>query len=172
MLLAHGGAGGSLGEGLILALPLLVLGGVLFIQKTVKPVVSVGLVAAGIAVVAGGMFVSQDDHEEEAPTPHGGGSYVAAVTGLCEARRVAASDPDEALRLFQDEAHVPLHDLAAEVGERDRAAAAALLEAKQTVESEVENEPLEGDALEADLDDLLDATVSGLAAIEVEAPTC
>lgn len=171
--MAHGGAGGSVGEALVLALPLLVLGVVLFIQKTVKPVVSVGLVVAGIAVVVGGMTIfAEDDHDAEASVPGGGGSYVGAVTGLCEARRVAEAEPDEAARLFTDEAHVPLHDLAAEVEDEDRAAAAALLEAKQAVESDLDDEPLQGETLEADLDELLKATVSGLAAIDVEAPTC
>lgn len=172
-MLAHGGAGGSTGEALILALPLLVLGVVLFVQKTVKPVVSLSLVAAGVAVVVGGMTVfADDDHDAEASVSGDGGSYVSLVTGLCEARRVASVEPEERERLFTDEVHVPLHDLAAAVEEEDRAAAATLLEMKQAVESDLAGEPVEGETLEAHLDELLEATIAGLAAIDVAAPTC
>ena len=41
---------------------------------------------------------------------------------------------DEARRVFQDQSHAYLHQLAAELQERDRSLAAELLEAKQQVE--------------------------------------
>jgi hypothetical protein len=41
----------------------------------------------------------------------------------------------EARRVFQDQSHAYLHELAAQLQERDRALAAQLLEAKQRVES-------------------------------------
>lgn len=172
MVLAHGG-GGSVGGALLVALPLLVLGVVLFFQKTVKPVVSVGLVVTGIAVVVLGMTIfAEDDGAAGASSPGGDQGYVSAVTGLCEARRVASAEPEEAVRLFQDRVHVPLHDIAAQVEEADRAAAAKLLEAKQEVEAEIEEGSLEGEVLEDRLGGLLDATVSGLAATDLVAPTC
>ena len=59
----------------------------------------------------------------------------AAVTGLCEAQSLASGGGlDEARQVFQDESHAYLHQLAADLQERDRSLAAELLEAKQQVE--------------------------------------
>ena len=59
----------------------------------------------------------------------------AAVTGLCEAQSLASGGGlDQARQVFQDQSHAYLHQLAAELQERDRSLAAELLEAKQQVE--------------------------------------
>ena len=169
----QGSHGGPNLEALVLALPMVVVGAVLLVQKTAKPIVSVGLVLGGIAVGGAGMTVlAGEDHDGEDPKVAPTNSYVGTVTGLCEARRLAPSRPEDAAALFQDRAHLDLHDLAAGVEGRDRAAAATLLEAKQAVEVDIEAERPDGETLERDLDELLDVTVTGLREIGVEAPTC
>lgn len=62
--------------------------------------------------------------------------YLSAGSGLCDAS--AAADVGElelARQGFYDTAHQPLHQLAVEVADVDRALAARLLEAKESVES-------------------------------------
>ena len=173
MLSAHGADGGPNFEALVLALPMLVVGVILFVQKSAQPIVPVLLVLGGIAIGGAGMTVLDgDDHDGEGSKVAPTSSYVGTVTGLCEAGRLAPSRPEEAAALFQDQAHVDLHDLAAEVEESDRAAAAALLEAKQAVEADIEADQPDGERLEQDLDELLDAAVAGLRELDVEAPTC
>ena len=173
MVLSHGAEGGANLEALILAVPLVVLGVVFFVQKSAKPIVSVVLVLAGFAIGAGGLtFLSGDDHDDAEASPSEDAAFVGAVTGLCEARRVAPSDPAAADELFFDESHVPLHDLADKAGENDREAAARLLQTKQAVEARLESDEVDGDALEADLSELLEATVVALRAVGTEAPTC
>lgn len=173
MPLAHGGETGANFEALVLAVPMVILGVVFFIQKSTKPMVPIVLVLGGIAIGAAGLTVlASDDHDAEGSKVAATNSYVGAVTGLCEARAVASTEPDEATRFFRDEAHVDLHALAAQVGEEDRAAAAALLEAKQAVEADLDASEVNGQTLVQELDELLEATVAALRAIDIEAPTC
>jgi hypothetical protein len=90
------------------------------------------IVAVGIAVVAASCTGS-----DEKPAPTGGQSRgpQAAVEGLCEAETLAAGGlQDEAQQVFQDQSHAYLHELAAQLQERDRDLAGQLLEAKQEVE--------------------------------------
>ncbi|MGH8870451.1 MAG: hypothetical protein ACRDWS_00520 [Acidimicrobiia bacterium] len=62
--------------------------------------------------------------------------YRLAASGLCEASTKAETgDASGAGEVFYDIVHQPLHDLAAETSEVDRAVAARLLEAKEAVES-------------------------------------
>lgn len=173
MPFAHGAPGGPNFEALVLALAMVVVGVILFVQKTAKPIVPVVLVLGGIGIAAGGLTIfAGDDHEEDLSPAGGNQAYVGVVTGLCEAAAAAATEPEDAERIFQDQVHVPLHELAAEVGEADRAVAARLLEAKDSVESALEAPPIRADALEDDLSELLDATIAGVRTIEMEAPTC
>lgn len=84
------------------------------------------------------------------------------IEGLCLARRQATTDAEAARSTFLDTAHEGLHDLARELGERDRSAAAAVLQAKQQVEADLDS----GDAgLVSDLDELVDAATAGYAAM-------
>jgi len=70
--------------------------------------------------------------------------YRSAASGLCEASTKAdKGDVDGAGKEFYDTAHQPLHDLAAEVSDVDRAVAARLLEAKEAVESSLEGDQSE-----------------------------
>jgi hypothetical protein len=74
--------------------------------------------------------------EKRASTVPGSRGPQAAVQGLCEAETLASGGlVGEARRVFQDQSHAYLHELAAQLQERDRALAAQLLEAKQRVES-------------------------------------
>ena len=74
---------------------------------------------------------------------------------LCAALALAASGDDVGARAaFMDGAHDELHELASTVEERDRAAAAALLESKQRVEAAI----VEGTGLAAPLEDLIQRT--------------
>lgn len=72
---------------------------------------------------------------EKRPSESQGSRPQVAVQGLCEAEVLASGgQPDEARRVFQDQSHAYLHELAAQLQERDRALAAQLLETKQQVE--------------------------------------
>lgn len=70
-----------------------------------------------------------------------GGRYATAYAGLCQSHESAvAGEIDDAARLFHDTAHEPLHELSAEAEQRDRSAAARLLEAKAKVEAAFERD--------------------------------
>ena len=64
------------------------------------------------------------------------GRLAGASQGLCDAQAHASrSDVARAAAVFNAEVHAFLHELAADLQETDRAAAADLLEAKQRVEA-------------------------------------
>ena len=66
-------------------------------------------------------------------------SFGPARDGLCQAAEAARTgDTRRARAVFFDRSHQPLHELAAAAQERDRAATARLLEAKERVESGLE----------------------------------
>lgn len=163
-------AGGINTGALLLALPLLVLGVILFVQKSAAPPVGLVLIAAGIVVSIGSFTFLTTDAPEH---PHAGAldterSYRDSVQALCEASR---AEPDAAAALFVDRVHGPLHVLADEIASEDRAVAARLLEAKQSVESALE--PETGRArLRAELDRLIDATVAALSVVDLEVEAC
>lgn len=86
---------------------------------------------------------------------------------LCDAADQAASgDADRSRRTFLDGAHQPLHQLAADTAEHDRAAAADLLEAKEAVESADDSDLL------AAYDRLLPAAVAALDVVDGPALPC
>ena len=90
------------------------------------------IVAIGLLALAFGC--TRTDREADS-TVQGSRGPQAAVTGLCEAQSAASGGGvDEARQVFQDQSHAYLHQLAAELRERDRSLAADLLEAKQQVE--------------------------------------
>jgi hypothetical protein len=65
-----------------------------------------------------------------------------AAQGLCEAEALArGGELDAARARFYDRSHVFLHEMAALVTERDPQIVAALLEAKQRLESALERTP-------------------------------
>ncbi|HZA27503.1 MAG TPA: hypothetical protein VE915_07655 [Actinomycetota bacterium] len=90
------------------------------------------IVAVGLTVLA---TACTGTGQKTDSTAQGSSSPQAAVTGLCEAQSLASGGGlDEARQVFQDQSHAYLHQLAAELQERDRSLAAELLEAKQQVE--------------------------------------
>jgi len=94
---------------------------------------------------------------------------VATVRGLCDVR--GASSAAAANATFYDQTHQELHVIAAATEERDRAKAAALLEAMQRVEAELER-PLLRAGFSADVESLVEATREALASIGLDAPGC
>ena len=72
--------------------------------------------------------------------------------GICEAAESAPRDTGDAQDAF-DRVHTDLHLLAAETEERDRAATARLLQAKQQVEADL-RDGVDGDRLAIHLDAL------------------
>jgi hypothetical protein len=94
---------------------------------------------------------------------------VAAVQGLCDVRD--APDVPAASATFYDRTHQELHVIAAATEEQDRAKAAALLEAMQRVEAELER-PLLRAGFSADVEGLVGATRGALASIGLDAPGC
>ncbi len=96
--------------------------------------------------------------------------WLAAVDGLCGAL-TSAQEPEASQQAFYDRSHMTLHEIAAELQSVDRAATAALLEAKNRVESDYRAGASPSE-LEADLSRLITSTVEGLRAMDVESPGC
>ena len=72
------------------------------------------------------------------------GRFAGVHERVCVALAAAGDGDLEEARDVFDDVHVGLHALATAAGERDRAVAARLLEAKQVVEAEVDEETLAG----------------------------
>ena len=107
------------------------------------------VVAAGCSGTGdGGSTTSSDDR------------HVRLYQGLCQAR-AQARQPEAAREIFFDRVHQPLHQLAAEAADADRAVAAKLLEAKQAVERDLAEDP---QLLPGDLEALAEATRRAIAA--------
>jgi hypothetical protein len=167
--LAHGVAGGSNLEALVVAVPLVGLGLVFFFQKTASPMVSLIMVVVGLAMGVAAFTVLK---HEQAPTAASSGrddAYRAAYLALCDAR--AAGAPARARRIFFDRVHTPLHELAAEVGASDRDVAADLLEAKNEVEAAFDDAHLPT-SLSDGLDALSLASADALRSLALEVPRC
>ena len=118
-----------------------------------------------------------------APTPSTSGSVqmagqtvtvarlLAVAAGLCEAARQAPTDVKAAEKTFNGRSHDGLHLIARGLEQIDRAASAALLEAKQKVEGDFSRSAA-GTQVAADLKPLHDVTVSSLARFNVTAGAC
>jgi hypothetical protein len=174
--LAHGADSGPNIEALVLGAPLVVLGLALFFQKTANVVVPFVLIGAGAILSIGAFtFLNRDPHPAVAQGPGPAGTeatYAAAVEGLCLAQAAAADrDVDQARRMFQDRAHSPLHEIAADVGAKDRGAEGDLLVAMQRVEADL-SPAGEGETLDEDLGDLIQATTTALDELGIPAASC
>lgn len=95
----------------------------------------------------------------------------AVAGGVCQAARVAATDPPAARTAFFGEAHEGLHTLARALGDVDRPKAADVLEAKQTVEADLSSGK-DGTALGTDLFRLAAAVRAGLGRLEIAVAAC
>ncbi len=92
----------------------------------------------------------------------------AAHSGVCQALTLAkVGDIGQARRVFSNRSHQALHDLAAAVEERSRAASARLLEAKARVESGLERQAV---SLPNDLAELGVATARAIEATGAPVP--
>lgn len=106
------------------------------------------------------------------PPASAGGSatVVDASIGVCHALQQLPGDVNGSARSFQNEAHGPLHVLAA-TPDLDRGLSARMLEAMAKVESDISlgpaNAPFQGD-----LQELLSATDTALRALGRVPPAC
>lgn len=127
------------------------------------------LASAAMAVPLIGVLISACTTGQSREQPDAAGELVAIAEELC--RAAAQQDADEAAAGFL-RVHGPLHDLAEQVANVDRAVAGQLLRAKQQVEADLDAEapaPL----LSAHLDDLAAASVAGLSSLSLPPPsTC
>lgn len=122
------------------------------------------LVCAALVI----LFAMTDDDGAPAPRVEPSHRYATAYGGLCSARLAAASgDVSGARRIFFDRSHQPLHELAAQAADRDRAAAARLLEAKEAAEAGFERA---SPRLVSELNQLLDAAAVAIDAVGEPVP--
>jgi len=135
-----------------------------------KPAVAAVVVGAALLVVGGFVFLRAPEAPTDASTAPEG--FASIVPSLCRARDNARTDAGDSRRIFLDEVHAPLHELADEVATTDRPVAADLLEAKQVVEADLELEAIVTGDLERDLETLIDATIAASAALGEEVGTC
>ncbi len=113
---------------------------------------------------------AQGDSGSTAPAAEDGSELVGAVEGVCAARDAAGRSPEDAALLFLDRSHDGTHRLADEVASVDRGTAAAVLEAKQSVEAVADGS--DARALQDALDGLGRAGGDALAALGIEEPAC
>lgn len=117
------------------------------------------------------------------PTPNTSGSVtlagqtvtvarlLAVAAGLCEAAAQAPGDVEAAGKTFNGRSHDGLHLIARGLEQIDRAASAALLEAKQKVEGDFSRSAA-GAQIATDLQHLHEVTVTSLARFNVTAGPC
>jgi hypothetical protein len=117
------------------------------------------------------------------PTPNTSGSVtmagqtvtvarlLAVAAGLCEAAAQAPGDVEAAEKTFNGRSHDGLHLIARGLEQIDRAASAALLEAKQKVEGDFSRSTA-GAQVATDLKHLHEVTVTSLARFNVTAGAC
>ena len=135
----------------------------------------VWIVSAALSLAACSGYGGSDHATTPPPLPSGSlgvvtsAAAVAAVEGLCSVRD--AADAPAAKATFYDRTHQELHVIAAATEERDRQAAASLLEAMQRVEAELEHPPLPG-GFSDDVETLVEATRGALESIGLDAPAC
>ena len=96
---------------------------------------------------------------------------LAVAAGLCEAATQAPTDVKAAEKTFNGRSHDGLHLIARGLEQIDRAASAALLEAKEKVESDFSRSAA-GAQVATDLRQLHEVTVSSLARFNVTAGAC
>ena len=182
LFLAH-----SLGSGpsasnvdlIIIAAGVTALGIAFVFQKTVKPLVSVVMVTAGIVGVILGLTVFNGSGGDEGETIAVQGQtfpvsdLTDAAAGICDARRAAATgNVEDAETIFANRSHQPLHVIGAAVEDENREQTARLLEAKQAVETLLFEEQVDAQALVAALDELHTATIDALTTLQIETVTC
>src|SRR5438067_4503769 len=95
------------------------------------------------------------------------------AAGICDAARQATSDVGAARQTFFGTSHDGIHLIARGLQDKDRAASATLLEAKQKVEADFNaSPPPPGPQITADLRKLAAVTRTSLARFKVGAEAC
>lgn len=129
-------------------------------------VVGVGAAVALLAVIVVAMVADRSDDDSSRPVATSPAAR--AYSGVCTAASLArGGDREGARRAFFNESHEPLHELATAAAERDRGAAARLLEAKERVESDLTGASR---SLADDLDSLAATTAAAMTASGETAP--
>jgi hypothetical protein len=103
----------------------------------------------GILIVVVVAFAAGRSPESTAAPPQATDRVLDVGPGLCAAIGAAAKGDTNTARRAFEEIHTPLHDLAQDEANRDRARSGRLLEAKQRVEADLTTSPTTN--LEADL---------------------
>ncbi|MDQ6799125.1 MAG: hypothetical protein M3011_14105 [Actinomycetota bacterium] len=133
------------------------------------------VIATGLALVvsacSGGSRPAGSATPASSTTTAGTPRLVVAVGGLCLARSLADTDPGSVPGTFYDRSHEALHTLARTLEPIDRSLAARLLEAKESVEADVNAKPLLP-TVGADLDHLIDVTRQVLERLSIPAVPC
>lgn len=109
----------------------------------------VRVAALGLAVVTVTLSVALSSEPSAEPA-----SASDIGTRVCELLRTARTEPAAAGATFMADVHGPLHDVAATLAERDRAAAGRLLEAKNAVERALDSPQPSGPDLGTSLSNL------------------
>ncbi|HVL07115.1 MAG TPA: hypothetical protein VM388_14085 [Acidimicrobiales bacterium] len=122
-------------------------------------------VLALLAAACGGTGGPEDRTITVAGQPVAVAPLVDAHAALCQ----AAAEPGAARRHFFDRAHDQLHTVAKALEDVDREQAAALLQAKERVESELSDPPA---SLPDDLRRLAGVYRDGLGRLAITAPPC
>ena len=127
-------------------------------MRSTRAVVAAGatLVVAAVAIV----LLIRSSTSGPPAQPLAPGRYARAYASLCEAEVLAGNgDAAAAHGVFLSRSHTPLHALAAQAAEVDRAPAARLLEAKAAVEVSL---PTAAPTAGADLRRLAEATANAI----------
>ena len=155
--------------------------GIAFIfQKSVSLRVSIIMVVVGVGGLVAGLTVFNDSGQSAGATTitvqgqdYPVSDLTDAVAGMCEASEAARSgDVEEARTIFIDRAHIPLHVIAAAVEDDDRRQAAAVLEAKERVETTITKDDADPEQLAGDIDELNGATTVALATLGITSSAC
>ena len=99
------------------------------------------------------------------------GRLLTIAAGICDAARQAPTDIEAARQTFFGQSHDGIHLIARGLQDKDRAASATLLEAKQKIEADFLAPP-PGPQVAADLRALVAVTRSSLARFKVSADPC
>lgn len=130
------------------------------------------LVFVIVFVVVGGLVILQAVVEKRARTTGDASqSFGSLGTDMCKAREAVTIDPTQAVAIFRDRVHGPLHELADKASKSDRKVAARLLEAKYAVEMATGQFP-PADNLSGVLGQLNQQAAAALVSIKAEVPNC
>ncbi len=106
----------------------------------------------------------------EPPMDGGADARIEAVRALCRARDASARNMSQARAIFFDAAHDPLHDIAGSVTDEDPGIAARLLEAKQQIESDLEESAPKD--VEPHFETLIEASNQALGRLGLQEVSC